>query len=249
MPGNQPFKDHFSAQAAAYERYRPGYPPELFGFLASVAPARRRALDLATGNGQAALGLAAWFDEVVATEPSAAQLERARAHPRVAYRREAAERIGEADGSLDLLTAAQAAHWFDWRRFPAEARRVLRPGGVVALWTYELFSAGPDVDALVRDFYRNVTGPYWPRERRQVEERYAHLPFPFDGLPAPEFAFHTEWTGDEVVGYLRTWSAVERYRRIRGRDPVELVEPLLRRAWGGGTRLLRWPIHLRAGYR
>ena len=78
MAGPTPFKDHFSGQAAAYERYRTGYPKELFGFLAAVSPGRGRALDVGSGNGQAALGLANFFEEVVATEPSRAQLDRAR---------------------------------------------------------------------------------------------------------------------------------------------------------------------------
>jgi SAM-dependent methyltransferase len=241
------FKDHFSAQAASYERHRPGYPAALFAYLAGLAPARCRALDVATGNGQAAVGLAEFFDAVLATEPSGAQLALARAHPRVSYRQEPAERIGAPDGAFDLLAAAQAAHWFDWARFPAEASRVLKPGGILALWTYELCRAGDGVDALVADFYRNVTGPYWPRERRHVEEHYASLPFPFAELPAPAFALETRWSVDDMLGYLATWSSVQRYRKLRGDDPVALVEPLLRSAWGTGERQLSWPIHLRVG--
>ena len=249
MPDPTPFKDHFSGQAPAYERYRPGYPLALFEFLSAAAPARNRAVDVGTGNGQAAAGLAAFFAEVLATEPSQAQLERARPHPRVTYRRETAERIGVDDGSVDLVTAAQAAHWFDWQRFPREVRRVLKPGGVVAIWTYGLFSADTAIDAVVADFYRNVTGPYWPRERRHVEEGYASLPFPFEERPAPRFELETRWTVDEALGYLGTWSAVERYRRMRRRDPLALLEPRLRHAWGDGERLLSWPVHLRVGCR
>lgn len=249
MPDPTPFKDHFSGHAPAYERYRPGYPSALFEFLAEVAPARELAVDVGAGNGQAAAGLATFFAAVLATEPSAAQLERARPHPRITYRREPAERIGVDDASVDLVAAAQAAHWFDWQRFPLEVQRVLKPGGVVAIWTYAIFSADPAIDTVVADFYRNVTGPYWPRERRHVEERYASLPFPFEERPAPRFALETRWTVDEALGYLGTWSAVERYRRIRGRDPLELVEPLLRQAWGDAERPLTWPIHLRVGYR
>ena len=247
MPDPMPFKDHFSGQAADYERYRPGYPPALFEYLAAAAPARDRAVDVGTGNGQSAVGLATYFAQVLATDPSQAQLERARPYPRVAYRREPAESIGAEPASVDLVVAAQAAHWFDWQRFPPEVLRVLKPRGVVAIWTYELFSVDAEVDTLLADFYRNVTGPYWPRERRHVEEGYASLPFPFGEWPAPRFALQTHWCVDEALGYLGTWSSVARYRRLRGRDPVALVEPLLRQAWGSQERLLCWPIHLRVG--
>ena len=241
------FKDHFSALADRYERCRPGYPAELFGFLADAAPGHRLAIDVATGNGQAATGLAPYFDEVLATEPSEAQLARARPHPRILYRRGRAEQIDVPDGSCDLLTAAQAAHWFDWEAFPTEALRVLAPGGVVALWTYELFTVDPRIDALVADFYRNVTGPYWPRERHHVEERYATLPFPFEEIAAPTFSYRLEWTAADAIAYLGTWSAVQRRLEAVGTDPVALVSRRLEDAWGPGGRSVRWPIHLRVG--
>lgn len=241
------FNDHFSRQAASYARHRPGYPPGLFRYLASIAPARERALDVATGNGQAALGLAEFFSEVQATEPSRAQLERAPVHPRVGYAPGVAERIAFPDAHFDLVTAAQAAHWFDWSRFYPEARRVLRPGGVVALWTYEKFRAGGAVDEVVDDFYRHVVGPYWPRERSHVEEGYRRMPFPFEELSAPGFSLLTRWTAEDALAYLGTWSAVVRCRALRGRDPLDTVAGPLREAWGAGERLLTWPIHLRVG--
>lgn len=247
MRRDESFKDHFSSGASGYERHRPGYPDELFAFLAAAAPGRRLAVDVATGNGQAAAGLARFFEEVLATEPSAAQLACAIPRPGVFYRRERAECIGLRDGSCDLLTAAQAAHWFDWDRFPGEVLRVLVPGGVVALWTYELFSVEPPIDALVTDFYRNVTGPYWPLERRHVEERYASLPFPFEEFTAPAFSHALHWTAGEAIAYLGTWSAVRRRRELGGTDPIALVAPLLEAAWGSGARRVTWPIHLRVG--
>lgn len=241
------FSDHFSSQAADYERHRPGYPPELFAFLAGVAPARDRALDVATGNGQAATGLAEHFAAVLATEPSEAQLVRARRHPRVQYARGTAEQVDAPDASFDLVTAAQAAHWFDADRFYAEARRVLRPGGVLAVWTYSLFRAGAAVDAVVADFYRNVVGPYWPRERWQVEEGYARLPFPLPEIDAPAFALQTDWRWEQALAYVGTWSAVARYRQLRASDPLRLLEPPLRAAWGEASRTVHRPLHLRVG--
>lgn len=247
MRDGRTFQDHFSAQADEYASCRPGYPAGLFEWLASVAPSRRLALDVGTGNGQAALGLARHFDRVRASDPSARQLAAARPHPRVHYVLERAEALGVPAASADLLTAAQSAHWFDPGLFHAEVRRVLRPGGVVALWTYGRFSAGPQVDAVVDDFYRNVLGPCWPRERRHVEEGYRRLAFPFEPLDAPHLALELRWSLDEALGYLGTWSAVQRYRAARGRDPLALIATPLRAAWGAGRRGLAWPLQLRAG--
>lgn len=166
MPVPQAFKDHFSGQSGAYRKHRPGYPLALFDWLAREAPGRGLAIDVATGNGQAALGLARLFDTVIATEPSAAQLREARPHPWVEYRQETAEAISVAAGAADLLAAAQAAHWFDWPRFAGEAQSVLRPGGLLAIWSYGNCEVTPAIDRLVADFSRDVVGPYWPRSAR-----------------------------------------------------------------------------------
>jgi SAM-dependent methyltransferase len=241
------FKDHFSTQAGEYQRHRPGYPTALFDWLAGQAPGRRLAVDVATGNGQAAIALAERFERVVATEPSAAQLREARPHPRVEYRQESAEAIGVEGGSVDLLTAAQAAHWFDWPRFTAEARRVLRPGGVVAIWSYGNSLVTPEVDRLVADFSRDVVGPYWPRERRIVEEGYASLVLPFAPLAPPEFEMTTHWDSAAMLAYLDTWSSVRRCRALASRDPLALLAGPLTEAWGEGVRAVRWPLAFRAG--
>lgn len=240
------FKDHFSAQAEAYERYRPGYPPELFAWLAVAAPARRRAIDVATGNGQAAIGLARHFDTVIATEPSAAQLQGARAVSRVDYRQESAETMSVESGSADLVVAAQAAHWFDWDRFVAEAARVLKPAGVLAIWCYGSWEVAADIDRLQDDFSRDVVGPYWPRERRHVEEGYRYLVTPFPAIETPAFAMCADWSCDAALGYLDTWSAVRRHRARTGRDPLPLLAAPLAAAWGKGVRRVRWPLSVKA---
>ncbi len=241
------FKDHFSSQSAAYERYRPSYPPALFDWLAAAVPARGLAFDVGTGNGQAAVALAAHFDAVIGTDPSAAQLAEARPDARVTYRREPAERLSAPPGSVDLLTVAQAAHWFDWPRFTAEAARVLRPGGVIAIWSYGNCVVTPGIDLLLADFSRDVVGPWWPRERRHVEEGYRNLPLPFPVLPVPVFEMRTHWDAASMLGYLDTWSAVRRCRARSGRDPLGLLSGPLADAWGPGMREIRWPLTLRAG--
>lgn len=247
MAQSPSFKDHFSGQSGEYQKYRPDYPPTLFEWLASVAPAHRLAIDVATGNGQAAVALAAHFNRVIATEPSAGQLAAARPHPRVEYRKEPAEGISVESGSADLVTAAQAAHWFDWPRFTAEARRVLRPGGLAALWSYNDCQVTPAIDRLVGDFSRDVVGPYWPRERRIVEEGYRSLVLPFEPLAVPAFEMTTRWDVAAMLGYLDTWSAVRRCRARTRRDPLPLLAKPLAEAWGEGARVVRWPLTVLAG--
>lgn len=243
------FKDHFSRQSVAYSRYRPAYPPELIEFVAAQAPRRGLAVDCATGNGQAAVALAEHFDVVLAVDGSPSQLARAEPHPRVRYAAGLAERIPVRDGCADLVVAAQAAHWFDFDRFHAECRRVLAPDGVVAVWTYEKFRVNDAVDAVVDDFYDHVVGPDWPPERRYVEQAYRTLPFPWRELPAPSFQLETQWDLAQVMGYLATWSAVQRNRERTGRDPLEALGPRLAAVWPPLVALqLRWPIHLRAGH-
>jgi SAM-dependent methyltransferase len=241
------FNDHFSSQSKAYQRYRPEAPAALFEWLAAVAPGRGLALDVGTGNGQAAVALAAHFDAVIATEPSAAQLAEARPHPRVTYRQEPAEAMSLASASADLVVASQAAHWFDWPRFTAEALRVLRPGGVLAVWCYDDCEVTADIDRLRADFSRDVVGPYWPRERRHVEEGYRGLELPMPPLAAPGFEMRTHWEVTGMLGYLDTWSAVRRCRVRSGRDPLALAIEPLAAAWGEGRRAMRWPLTLKAG--
>jgi SAM-dependent methyltransferase len=242
------FKDHFSRQSAAYSRYRPAYPPGLVEHVAAQAPGRRTAVDCATGNGQAAIALAAHFDVVLAVDGSPSQLSRARAHPHVHYAAGLAERLPLRDASVDLVAAAQAAHWFDFERFHAECRRVLVPDGVVALWTYEKFRISDAIDAVVDDFYDNVVGRDWPPERRYVEQGYRTLPFPWRELPAPSFELVTDWELEQVMGYLATWSSVQRHKERTGRDPLPALAPRLAALWPPSAALrLRWPIHLRLG--
>src|SRR5258708_3179621 len=202
------FKDHFSTQAATYAKARPTYPPALFAELARLAPGTTLAWDCGSGNGQAAVALAAHFAQVVATEPSAAQLAQAVPHPRVSYVQSTELAPGIADGTADIVTAAQAAHWFDLNVFYPEVRRVLRPGGLLAIWNYGLWIINPAVDALVEQFYNGTVGPYWPPERKQPETSYRLLEFSFPEIPLPKLNLDVEWTAAEFAAYLRTWSAV-----------------------------------------
>ncbi len=243
------FADHFSGVSAAYAAFRPRYPDALFDFLAQAAPAHDEAWDAGTGSGQAAIGLARHFKHVIATDASSAQLEHATPDPRVRYRVCPAESCDLADQSIDLVTAAQALHWFDRPRFWAEVRRVLQPGGVIAVWTYVMVEIAPMIDKIVRRFYHDVVGPYWPPERRITEERYQTIEFPFAEFAAPNFVIEQSVTLDEVAGYVRTWSATRRFVQQHNRDPVDDLVIELAGIWGAPqqSRLARWPVAMRVG--
>ncbi len=242
------FADHFSTAAAGYARFRPTYPAPFLRAVASLAPARRRAWDCATGSGQAAVGLAGEIDLVVATDASAAQIASATPAPRVAYAVALAETSCLAGGSMDLVTVAQALHWFDRPLFYREARRVLVPEGILAVWSYGLPRATPAVDALLQEFYTQTVGPYWPRERRMVDDEYRTVDFPFDEVPFAAGSMEAQWTLGDLAGYLETWSATLRYARERGGSPVPAVVSALRPLWGEReTRPIRWPLFGRIG--
>ncbi len=247
---NPSFSDHFTPVAAHYARFRPTYPEALFTWLATVAPDRDLAWDCAAGNGQATLDLVRHFARVIATDASRAQIDAALPHPNVEYRVAPAEASGLPEAAVDLITVAQALHWFDLDRFYAEARRVLKPGGILAAWTYGAQTMDEArVDACVRTFYRETVGPYWPPERRHVESGYQTLPFPFHEIPTPEFRMTATWSLPELLGYLRSWSATGRYLAERGTDPVDGLATDLAPLWGDPStrRRVIWPLSLRIG--
>jgi SAM-dependent methyltransferase len=249
MGDSASFKDHFSGHADDYARYRPGYPPSLFDWLAHQAPGRSLAWDVGTGNGQVARCLAAHVASVHATDASAQQLSQAEHLPNVRFAIEPAERSSLADGTVDLVTVGQALHWFDLARFFAEVRRVLRPGGLFAAWTYQVNEVSAEVDQVVGRFYHDVVGPYWPPERVHVERGYNDLPFPFEEIETPGFHLETAWTLGDYLGYIGTWSAVRRYRTQLGEDPLPTLRLALAEVWGGAesARVVHWPLALRAG--
>lgn len=244
------FKDHFSGHAAGYSTYRPTYPPRLFQWLAETAPRLGRAWDAGTGNGQAAVDLAEHFASVVGTDGSATQLAHATRHPRVEYRVAPAEESGLPTGWADLVTVAQALHWFDLSRFYAEARRVLAADGLLAVWCYgDCRLDDPTVDRIVHRYNRDTVEEYWPPERDLVLAEYRSIPFPFREVATPSVRLEAFWTLPQLAGYLRSWSATTRCARVTGRDPVAAVEEALERVWGppDSARVVSWPLTVRAG--
>ena len=243
------FPDYFSRTAQAYSRYRPSYPDELFDYLAAEAPGRELAWDCATGSGQSAAPLGRRFRTVVATDASVAQLARRETQENVRFAAGAAAAAPLGDHTVDLLTVSQALHWFAGEPFFAEARRVVVPGGLVAAWTYDLLRVEPEIDALLDRYHDDVVGAYWAPERMHVDSGYADLPFPFERLTPPTFGMSGRWTGRRLIGYFSSWSAVGRYRRTRGEDPVPIFERELVQLWPDldAEREVSWRLTLLVG--
>lgn len=246
------FKDHFKTVARQYADSRPTYPKDLFSWLATQCSAHDVAWDCGTGSGQAARDLAAHFKHVIATDASEAQIAQAQteAQEGITYRVAPAESSGLETASVDLVVVAQALHWFDVDAFHAEASRVLKPQGIIAEWCYgHIEIDNPAVDGLIQHYYADVVGEYWPPERAHVENAYRKLPFPYERKDAPAFAMRVTWSLEQLMGYLRSWSATAQYIKINGSDPVQELTEEMAPLWGDSTNCynISWPLALRVG--
>lgn len=244
-----PMKDNFSSQSAQYARYRPTYPKELFQWLVSLVPTARKAWDCGTGNGQVARELANYFAQVYATDLSRQQIENARPHPKVSYSVQKAEKVSFPAHSFDLITVAQAIHWFDFKAFYREVYRTLWPTtGLLAVMGYGFIQTFPEADAQIGYLYREIVGPFWDPERKYVEEGYRTIPFPFREIKSPLFTIELDWTVDHLIGYLQTWSAVNHYQKEKNQNPVDLIYHDLESCWGTRKiKKVKFPIFLRVG--
>ncbi|TAE21161.1 MAG: class I SAM-dependent methyltransferase [Candidatus Kapaibacterium sp.] len=247
-----PFNDHFSLLSSDYARHRPRYPDALFQFLAEYLDKNlakpHLAWDCATGSGQAATALAKHFPRIIATDASREQIAQAEPAANVEYCVATAESSGLETASVGLCTVAQALHWFDWQQFYAEVRRVVQTGGLLAVWTYTHSTITPEIDATMQDFYQFVR-PYFPPERRWVDEKYATIDFPFAEISTPDFFMEAAWNLEDVLGYYRSWSGVARYQTEHGESPLSRAEAALRGVWQQPDTPLpvRWKLHLRLG--
>jgi SAM-dependent methyltransferase len=242
-------KDIFSQQADSYAKFRPGYPPELFEYILSFTDYRKNAWDVGTGNGQAAVALSPFFDHVIATDLSEKQLSKAPPVANIEYRVCPADNTNILDKSINLITVAQAYHWFPFDSFAREVRRVAQPGAIIAVWCYPLpvINEKKLNDELLH-FYRDVTGPYWDPERKYIENNYEDIPFPFDRLPGKMFNIQYEWNIDQLAGYTSSWSAVQHYINAKGSDPVTDFRNQLKKNWPRrDTVIVDFPIVLLIG--
>lgn len=245
----QPARNWFEEGGRAYARFRPEYPRQLAEFLASVAPDNDLAVDVGCGNGQLTQLLAPYFARVVGLDPSADQIANATPNERIDYRVAPAEQLPVADASASLVTAAQAAHWFDLPAFYGEVRRIGKPGAVVALVSYGVLKPEPELAARFQRFYSDEIGPYWPPERKLVDSGYATIDFPFKEFAAPALEIKLEWHLSEFIGYLLTWSAVRSAREAGREDLLINFANDIAQLWGEPNlkRTVRWPINMRIG--
>lgn len=238
-------KDLFSQHASDYAQFRPVYPNKLYQFIFSHVKNFDCAWDAGTGNGQAAFALAKRFKKVFATDISATQLEQANKATNINYS-VGAEEINLPNSSVDLITVAQAIHWFDMEKFFGSASRVGKPDAVIAVWGYGLLRVNPEIDVLIDHFYTKIVGPYWDPERKLIDEHYQTIHFPFQEITTPSFSFSFRWPLAQVEGYLNTWSAVRKYIKINQTNPVDVLITQLRPYWQD-SQGITFPLFLRLG--
>ena len=244
---NIKFKDHFSNHAADYSQYRPTYPLELFEYLASISLNQDKAWDCATGNGQSAILLANHFSEVIASDASQQQLDNATQAKGVTYRLAKAEDSGIESNSIDLITVAQAFHWFDQSAFIKEVDRVLKKQGILAIWTYNLTKIQDNIDSISDNLCNKTLDEYWSFDRSKVIDGYKSIELPFDIVDVPDFEMETQWNFSQFIGYLCTWSALKKYEQLNGINPIEKIHDQILEAWGDPEEYLtvKWPLSLR----
>lgn len=239
-------KDLFSSQSQDYARYRPAYPPALFEYIYTKVKNFDLAWDCGTGNGQSAIQLSKRFTKVYATDISEQQLDNAELTNNVAYAKEPAERTTLADNSVDLVTVAQALHWFDLPAFYKEVNRVAKIDAVLVAWTYNLLSVNDTVDAHIHDFYFNALHGYWHIERNYVDTGYANLPFPYTGMDCPQFYIETSWRLEDLIGYLNTWSGLKKFISVNKSNPTDKLREDLRRVWKAEEiKTIKFPLYLK----
>lgn len=242
-------KNWFDQGGQAYARFRPEYPLGLARFLAENAPSRDCAVDVGCGNGQLTVQLGAHFGEVVGLDPSANQIGNAPAQEGVRYICAAAESLPLPDHSASLITAAQAAHWFDLPAFYAEAHRIAAKGAVLALISYGVLQLHGELQDRFSRFYHDEVGPYWPPERKLVDSGYRDLSFPFEERQAPEMDIQRAWELGDFLGYVSTWSAVQRVNDAGREDILADFVRGFSRLWGDPMKkqAVSWPINMRIG--
>ena len=240
-------KDNFSKQSGIYAKYRPGYPPELYENIIRQVQNKDAAWDCGTGNGQAAKELSFAFTKVFATDISQKQIDHAFQKDNIFYSVQPAEQTNFPASSFDLVTVAQALHWFRFDEFYAEVKRVTKQGSIFAGWTYSLLRISDTIDKLIGDHHYHTLGGYWDDERKYVDQEYRNIPFPFAKINTPVFTMDYNWTIEELEGYLNTWSALQKFTREKNYNPVDELVLRIKPFWKQEKMRVSFPIHLLMG--
>lgn len=244
------YMKHFNQQAGKYLRFRPDYPATLYDYLVNLVNAHHCVWDCGTGSGQAALALSKHFDQVIASDINQAPLDAAPKLAKIHYICCPAEKTPIADKSVDLITVAQALHWFNFDLFYKEVRRVSKDSAFIAAWCYSVGKFNFAVDKVISKLYEEVLGDdYWPAQRRYIDQEYRRIPFPFNKIETPAFSIEKELNLQELVGYLYTWSAVKEYELRNKINPINFVAQEIESVWGEPQRRHKivWPLHLLVG--
>jgi ubiquinone/menaquinone biosynthesis C-methylase UbiE len=244
------FKDNFSKQAEVYSKFRPTYPKELFEFLKSLTTEHKLAWDCGTGNGQSAVKLTEYYEKIYATDPSQEQIKNAILHDKIEYKVENAETPSSIkDNSVDLITVAQAVHWFDFDKFYAQVKRVLKANGIIAVWAYGIPTISKELDKIIKNFHDNIVGEFWLAENKLIDKEYSTIPFPFKEIKTPEFFIKKQVTLSETLGYLRSWSATQKYIDKYKENPLELLSQKLQEHWQNTEteKEMAWKLILKVG--
>ena len=241
-------KDNFSAQSDQYIKFRPSYPNRLYNFLLALVETKHTAWDSGTGNGQVAGELSKYFHKVYATDISEKQIKNAIRRDNIFYKVESAEKTSFPEDTFDLITIAQAIHWFNFNDFYIEVKRTIKPDGIIAVIGYGLIETDEDTNEIISHFYKTILGASWDKERKYIDENYQTIPFPFNEIESPILNNTFEWTFEQLIGYFETWSAVQHYIKIKKENPIDLIKKDLKETWKTGLlKSVRFPILLRIG--
>jgi len=244
---NKIFKDYFSDDSEKYNNFRPKYPKQLFLFLSSISQEDQLAWDCATGSGQSAIELADYFSTIIATDASSTQIKNAEKKSGINYFISTAEDCAIKSNSVDLITVAQAFHWFNHDAYIKEVNRVLKVDGLITIWTYNLVKIQSDIDDIIYHLYNTTLRDFWPKERAMVENNYQDIQLPFVEINAPKFIMSADWNMFQLLGYLETWSAVNEYQKQHGINPIEKIQEKILEIWGNPENIfsVKWPLTIR----
>ncbi|MEL6717829.1 MAG: class I SAM-dependent methyltransferase [Bacteroidota bacterium] len=243
-------QDKFSTQAQTYKKYRPTYPKELYALLLDLVEKKGTCWDCGTGNGQVAIELAKHFHQVYATDISQDQLDQAKQKENINYQLTRAEQTPFSDQQFDLITVAQAMHWFDFQAFYREVRRVGKEGGILSIWGYGLLRIEPKINELIDHFYHEVIGIYWNEERKHIDQAYNSIHFDFEQIPMKEDLFiNIHWSIEQLEGYFNSWSSVQNFKKVHPEiDPVAPTIAAIEKYWKvGEEKAVRFPIFMKVG--